>query len=226
LESCCAATVSCGGAPNSPPGIWLTRWRKERAARRLRLLQRAACWPDADFELWYADATRFELLPVVSAMWRRRGSRRRLATPGQNLRVAVCGAIRFPTRQFLFTHQPRTATTALFLPLLERLVRRAKRTGRRIVLVLDNGVPFNSRLARTALEAASPYVRPFWLPKYTSETLNWIENFWEHLKDTYFSRMLTEDREVFYPDTIRLLRRLRRAGRLESLALRIPSERT
>jgi transposase len=159
-------------------------------------------------------------------MWRRRGSRSRILTPGQNLRVAVCGAIRYPTRQFLFTHRPKTATTALFLPLLEQLVRRAKRTGRRIVLVLDNGVPFNSRLAQTALDAASPYVRPVRLPKYTSETLNWIENFWGHLKDTYFSQMLVEEREAFYPDTVRLLRRLHRSGRLAPLALRAPPERT
>nr|WP_281255340.1 transposase [Cystobacter ferrugineus] len=183
------------------------------------------CWPEIDFELWYADATRFELLPVVSSMWRRRGSRHWIPTPGRNVRVAVCGAIRFPTRQFLFTHQSRTVTTALFLPLLERLVRRAKRTGRRIVLVIDNGVPFNSRLSRTALEAAIPHVRTFWLPKYTSETLNWIENFWDHIKDTYFSRMLTEEREAFYPDAIRLLRRLRHSGRLAPLALRVTPER-
>lgn len=174
-----------------------------------------------DFELWYADSTRFELLPVASSMWRRRGGSRWIPTPGKNLRVAVCGAIRFPTRQFLFTHQPSSASTALFLPLLERLVKRARRTGRRIVLVLDNGVPFTSRLSRAALEAASPFVRVFRIPKYTSETLNWIENFWDHLKDTYFSRMLTEEREAFYPDTIRLLRRLRRAGRLKPLALRV-----
>ncbi|WP_256561633.1 transposase [Pyxidicoccus xibeiensis] len=148
-----------------------------------------------------------------------------LGEPGRNFRVAVCGAIHFPTRQFLFTHQPKSASTALFLPLLKRLVRRAKRTGRRIVLVLDNGVPFNSRLAQMALEAASPYVRAFRLPKYTSETLNWIENFWGHLKKTYFSRMLTEQREAFYPDAVRLLRRLRRSGHLRHLALRAPPER-
>ncbi|NOJ78330.1 hypothetical protein [Myxococcus xanthus] len=47
----------------------------------------------------------------------------------------------------------------------------AKRTGRPIVL--DNGVPFIFRLARTALEAALPYVRAFRLPKCTFEALNW-----------------------------------------------------
>lgn len=73
----------------------------------------------------------------------------------------MCGAVRFPTRQFLFTHQPKTATTALFLPLLAQLEQRARRTRRPIVLVLDNGVPINSRLSQAALEAASPHVRCF-----------------------------------------------------------------
>jgi hypothetical protein len=63
-------------------------------------------------------------------------------------------------------------------------------------------------------------VRPFKLPRYTSETLNWIEDFWAHVKDTYFSRMLTQQREAFYPDAVRLLGRLRHSGRLRGLALR------
>jgi transposase len=214
--------VSFGAAPSAPLGTWPIRRRKERAARRLRLLQRVVREPQAHLELWYADSTRFELLPVASSMWRRRGARQWVKTPGQNVRVAVCGAIRFPSRQFLFTHQPKTATTALFLPLLAQLEQRARRTGRPIVLVLDNGVPFNSRLSQAALEAASPHVRPFRLPKYTSETLNWIEGFWGHLKQTYFSRMLADEREAFYPDAIRILQRLRHPERIKSLALRPP----
>jgi transposase len=125
-------------------------------------------------------------------MWRPRGSRLWLRTPGKNIRVAVCGAICFTTGEFLFTHRLKSVTTELFLPLLEQLVQRAKNTGRRIVLVLDNGSPFRSKRALAALEAAWPHVRVFWLPRYTSETLNWIEGFWGHLKDTYFSRMLTD----------------------------------
>ena len=98
----------------------------------------------------------------------------------------------------------------------------AKRSGRHIVLVLDNRVPFNSHLARTALEAALPYVRVFRLPKYASEALNWIENFWDYLKKTCFSQMLTAQRVTFHPNAIRLLWRLRRSGRLGHLALRVP----
>ena len=146
-------------------------------------MQRQASRPGADFELWYADAVRFDLLPVTRSMWRRRGSRLALPTPGTNVRVGVVGAIRYPNQHFLFTHQPRTITGALVLPLLSQLVARAKRTGRRIVLVIDNGRPFSAQLAQTALEEARPWVRTFELPLYTSETLNWIERFWGLLKD-------------------------------------------
>ncbi|SEU38679.1 transposase [Stigmatella erecta] len=97
-----------------------------------------------------------------------------------------------------------------------------RRTGRPIVLVLDNGVPFNSRSSQAALEAASPHVRPFRLPKYASETLNWIEGFWGHLKQTYFSRMLSDEREAFYPDAVRIFQRLRHPERIKLLALRTP----
>ena len=153
-------------------------------------------------------------------MWRRKGQRLLVPTPGKNVRVGVVGAIRFPSRHFLFEHQPRSVTTALFLSVLAKLVARAKRTGRRIVLVLDNGGPFTSRRAQAALEAARPHVRVVRLPSYTSETLNWIEGYWDELKSTYFSRMLTEQREAFYPEAVRLLRRLRRSGRLALLAPR------
>jgi transposase len=157
---------------------------------------------------------RFDLLPSVRSAWRRRGERLALPTPGKNVRVAVVGAVRYPTGDFRFAHQPKSVTTALFLALLRTLVERARRTGRRIVLVLDNGGAFTSRASSAALEAATPHVRVFWLPRYTSETLNWIEGFWEELKSTYFSRMLTADRDSFYGEAVLLLRRVRRRGSL------------
>lgn len=153
-------------------------------------------------------------MPSVRSAWRRRGSRLALRTPGKNVRVGVVGAIRYPGGDFRFAHQPWSVNSALFLALLPVLVERAKRTGRRIVLVLDNGGEFTSRASSAALEAAAPHVRPFFLPSYTSETLNWIEGFWEELKATYFSRMLTADRDSFYGEAVHLLRCVRQRSRL------------
>ena len=195
-----------------------TRRKKARAQRRLNSLKKQAARKGALFELWYADGVRFDLLPSVRSAWRRRGQRLALPTPGKNVRVAVVGAVRYPTGDFRFAHQPKSVTSALFLALLPVLVERAKRTGRRIVLVLDNGGCFTSRASTAAIKAAMPHVRVFWLPRYTSETLNWIEGFWEELKGTYFSRMLTADRDSFYGAAVHLLRCVRRRGNLPTHA--------
>jgi hypothetical protein len=96
---------------------------------------------------------RFDLLLVTRAMWRRTGRRLLPHTPGKNVRVAVCGALRDPNGPFLFSHGPKSVDTDLFLALLDKLVRRARRTGRPIILVLDNGGCFTSRRASRALEA-------------------------------------------------------------------------
>jgi transposase len=167
---------------------------------------------------------RFDLLPVTRAMWRRRGRRLLLHTPGKNVRVAVCGALRYPKGPFLFSHGPKSVDTDLFLALLNKLVRRARRTGRRIILVLDNGGCFTSKRASQALEAARQWVTPLFLPKYTSESLNWIEGFWGHTKDTFFSRMLTKKRDSFYAEAVSRLQQLSRPGVLRTL-LR-PARRT
>jgi transposase len=169
---------------------------------------------------------RFELLPVARHMWRKRGLRLFIATPGSNVRLAVCGAFRWPAGPFLFAHGDKNVVTALFLNLLKHLERRARRTGRRIVLVLDNGSAFTSRAALHAIQQGRRWLSVLWLPKYTSEQLNPIENLWGHLKDDYFSRMLTpvhsdyrQTREQFRSAAIAFLRSLRHPGAL-SRALR------
>jgi transposase len=152
-------------------------------------------------------------------MWRKRGLRLLIATPGSNVRLAVCGAFRWPAGPFLFAHGDKSVVTAQFLQLLKQLSRRAHRTGRRIVLVLDNGSVFTSRAAMRAIHEARPWLTVIWLPKYTSEQLNPIENLWGHLKDDYFSRMLSpvhsdyqQTRQQFRSAVVAFLRSLRRPG--------------
>ena len=115
------------------------------------------------------------------------------------------------------------------IALLNKLVRRARRTGKRVMLVLDNGGCFTSKRSSQALHAARRWVTPIFLPKYTSETLNWIEGFWGHTKETFFSRMLTRKRVSFYAETVSRLQQLRRPGTLRTLlrpTRRPPSEGT
>jgi transposase len=173
---------------------------------------------ESTFELWYGDGVRFDLLPVSRDMWHSKGKRPFIPTPGTNVRVAVCGAYRYPDGPFLSTYGPRNVNTDMFLALLTLLVNRAKRTGRVIVIVLDNAGYFRkAKRAQVRLESISQWVIVFWLPKYTSEKLNRIENVWGHLKDDYFSRMLVRRRERLITKVVKLMKRLRRKGALAKL---------
>jgi transposase len=108
--------------------------------------------------------------------------------------------------------------TDLFVALLSLLVKRVRRTRRPIILVLDNARYFRkAKRAQAALAAIELQVIPFWLPRYTSEKLNRIENLWAHLKDDFFCRMLVTRRETFTAEVVKLLKRLKHKGGIHKL---------
>jgi len=108
----------------------------------------------------------------------------------------------------------KNAVTAQTVGLLNLLAERARRTGKRIRLVLDNGAAFTSKSSRAALRRLGKWIQVFWLPTYTSEQLNLIENVWTHLKRNFFSRMLTRRSADFPLAVVRLLHALARRGAL------------
>jgi transposase len=109
----------------------------------------------------------------------------------------------------VFSDGRKSPNTALFIEMVTRLGDRARRTGKLIVLVLDNGTAHTSKRSRKTLEGLEGLVNVLWLPPYSSEQLNDIEGLWKHLKEDHFSRMLVRRRERFAPAARALLRRLR-----------------
>lgn len=156
---------------------------------------------------------------MTTYTYRERGRPLRIPTPGKNARVAVCGAMRWPDGPFVFTHGLKCVNSSLFIGMLQMLEVRARRTGRRIVVVLDNGSAHTSKRSQTEIARVQEWVRIFWLPTYTSEQLNDIENLWKHLKEDYFSRMLAKTREEFAGAAVDLLLQLRR-GRMLRIFLK------
>jgi transposase len=150
-------------------------------------------------------------------MYRQQGKSLLIPTPGKNIRVAVCGALRWPEGPFLFTHGRKSVNSRLFVDMLQKLQRRVHRTGKRIVLVLDNGPEHTSRLSLCALERLKSAIRVFWLPTYSSEQLNDIEAIWKHLKEDYFSRMLVTDKNAFPDTVVRLLSILQQPSSLRKI---------
>jgi len=173
--------------------------------------KKRALEPGAQFELWFADGVRFELLPVTVYTYRKRGRPLLISTPGKNKKVAVCGAMRWPDGPFVFSDGSGYPNTSLFVRMLQRLKIRARRTGRRIVLVLDNGSAHTSRLSRAEIDKVKGLIQVFWLPTYTSEQLNDIEGLWKHLKEDYFSRMLVDNSQDFREAVVGILKRMSRA---------------
>jgi transposase len=143
---------------------------------------------NATFELWYADATEFDLLPHLVRCWMPKAKQLAVKTPGKNKRLAAFGAIGYGHGLFLHHTQPR-ATAWGMRHLIQRLLGRAKRTGRKIVLVLDRGNPNHAHALHRDLAMAEPHIEVVWLPRYCWN-LNLIERLWKHVKASRLANVL------------------------------------
>ena len=127
--------------------------------------------------------------------WRPKGRQLKVKTPGKNQKVAAFGAVCYGCGTFLHHTQPRVTAWGM-RHLVQRLLRRARRTGRRIVLVLDTGNPNHAHALHRDLEMARPLIETFWLPKYCWN-LNLIERLWRHVKGTRIANVLFASRRTF-----------------------------
>jgi transposase len=109
-------------------------------------------------------------------------------TPGKNRKVAAFGAFCHGRGLFIHHTQPRVTAWGM-RRLVQRLLQRARRTGRKVVLVLDRGNPNHAHALHRDLEMARPFIETFWLPNYCWN-LNLIERLWKHLKGSRVANVL------------------------------------
>jgi hypothetical protein len=112
----------------------------------------------------------------------------RVRAPGKNRKQTVFGAWCYGRGLFYRHVQPRKTAWGFRL-LLPQLVSRAKRTGRKIILVMDQGNPHHAKCVKNDLQIAKEHVEAFWLPHYCPE-LNLIERLWKHVKDSRMANVL------------------------------------
>lgn len=117
-----------------------------------------------------------------------RGRQSKVPTPGKNRKLAAFGALCYGRGLFLYRTQPR-ATAWGMRAMVQRLLQRARRTGRRVVLVLDRGNPNHAKALHRDLELAAPWVEVVWLPHYCWN-LNLIERLGKHIKATRVANVL------------------------------------
>lgn len=114
--------------------------------------------------------------------WMRRGQQQRVpAAPGPQAFHHLIGALDWATEQVTtLTVQVKNSQT--FIEFVEHLMTSRYPTGG-VVLVMDNAPYHRSAQVQAALSLYEHRLLVFWLPPYCP-TLNPIERFWRHLKDT------------------------------------------
>ena len=117
-----------------------------------------------------------------------KGRQKRIGAPGVNRKQTVFGAFCYGRGLFVYHVQPRKTAWGV-QALLQKLVRRARRTGRPIVLVMDQGSPHHAKALARYLEDVKEHLEAFWLPHYSPE-LNLIERLWKHLKASRMANVL------------------------------------
>lgn len=114
--------------------------------------------------------------------WMRRGQQKRLpAAPGPQAFHHVIGALDWATER-VATTIVQVKNSQTFIEFLEYIMTDCYPSGG-VVMVLDNAPYHRSAQVQAALSLYEHRLLPFWLPPYCP-TLNPIERFWRHLKDT------------------------------------------
>jgi transposase len=118
------------------------------------------------------------LLPVLRAMWMRRGRQARIPTPGGNRKRAVFGALDLESEVWHYAVTTRKRA-AEFVAFLEQVV--TAYPDRPVLLALDNA-SIHTAAAVRAWVADHPGVELLYLPAYSGHEQNPVEKVWR-LKD-------------------------------------------
>jgi transposase len=162
------------------------RWRRPRhrlpvdpaaAAKMLALCRCLVRAPD-DAVILCQDECDLHLLPVLRAMWMRRGQQVRVPSPGTNRKRAIFGALEWETGQWVYTITERKRAVE-FLAFLDQVL--AQYPGRPVLMVVDNASIHTAKIV-TAWVTDHPRLQLLFLPTYSGHAENPVEKIWWRLK--------------------------------------------
>jgi transposase len=154
-------------------------WSKAAKTRRLHALgQLLATLPRRE-RAFYEDEVDVHLNPKIGLDWMVQGQQKEVATPGQNQKRYLAGALDVRTGVLIWVEGERK-TSCLFLDLLDRL-RHQYPEAPRLHLILDNFKIHKSDVVNAALRGyLGGKVQLHFLPPYCPEE-NRIERVWQDL---------------------------------------------
>jgi transposase len=153
-------------------------WAKSAKTRRLNAIRTlVATLPRGQVAL-YEDEVDIHFNPKIGLDWMVRGQQKEVATPGQNVKRYLAGALDTRSGQVLWVEAERK-TSALFIALLKQLVA-TYRSAPVIHVILDNYRIHDSKIVHAALRGFAGKIRLHFLPPYCPND-NKIERVWQDL---------------------------------------------
>lgn len=160
------------------PKLVLAKRSDPDAPAKLARLETVLAEPEAT--LIAADECEMHLLPLLRAMWHRRGQQPKVVTPGQNRKRPIFGGVNLRTGAWHYQLTSRKRGVE-FIAFLTELVQ-AYPTGP-IYVLIDNASIHTSK-AVLKWVATQPRLELIYLPTYMGHKLNPTEKVWWDLKDT------------------------------------------
>ncbi len=149
---------------------------------KLRAYEHAA--KRGEVMLLFEDEIDLHLLPGITGCWTKRGSQRKVPTPGTNQKRYGFGAVNAITGAITRLIRERKSSDS-FCALLHAIVAHycpgETWTGRKVVLVVDNFSIHRSKVTNRLLERYADRLVVCELPTYAPQ-LNVIELLWKHLR--------------------------------------------
>jgi transposase len=134
----------------------------------------------AEHPVFYEDEVDIHLNPKIGADWQRRGHQKRVATPGQNEKYYLAGALHSSSGRVSYVGGS-SKSSVLFIALLKHL-KATYRRAKTITLIVDNYIIHKSRETLRWLKC-NPKFRVIYQPVY-SPWVNHIERLWQALHET------------------------------------------
>ena len=172
------ALWAIGARVGSPKPVVTCPWRSERRKRRIRTIKRLAASSSRQQPVYYADEVDIHLNPHIGRDWMLPGRQRFVATPGENRKHYIAGALHAKSGSLVWVEDP-SKNSNLFCKLLRRLAT-LHRGAKCVHLILDNYVIHKSRVTQRTLQALGGRVKLHFLPPYCPDH-NRIERVWQDL---------------------------------------------
>jgi transposase len=147
---------------------------------KLAAMREALDNSSTDHPVFYEDEVDIHLNPKIGAEWGLKGQQRKVATPGQNKKHYLAGALHSQTGQISYVGGQRK-TSDLFIELLKK-VKGQYRRAKSVTFIVDNYIIHKSKKTQKWL-TENPKFKLLFLPVY-SPWHNKIEKLWHALHET------------------------------------------